>query len=368
MKIENQNLNIPNITVKDVVSFLSTLYTNAIKNRVSLKGIPTPFLWGAAGVGKSEGVYQIARRLEQETGKKAVVIDVRLLLYSPVDLLGFPVVSEHKEFCEYLKPKVFDMKPGDDYINILFLDELSAATQSVQAAAYQICLDRKVGEHKFPDNCIVIAAGNRTTDQSVSYRMPKALCNRLMHFNVQTNYEVWREWAVANGIDERIVGYLAFDNTKLCIEPKSSDTAYPTPRSWAFVSNLLKILPGSIDENVMLIGSCIGTETALEFSAWVKVYDQLPDVDSVLNGRCTVRPRTNDALHAFMASLVSAVVALGERISLDQLDNVCAYVNQFPVDFATCFYQDIKSVEGIRAKLTKSPARRSWVARHKDAI
>ena len=37
---------------------------------------------------------------------------------------------------------------GNNIVNILFLDEISAAPQSVQAAAYQITLDRVVGEHK----------------------------------------------------------------------------------------------------------------------------------------------------------------------------------------------------------------------------
>lgn len=67
------------------------------------------------------------------------------------------------------------MDSSDDIVNILFLDEISAAPQSVQAAAYQITLDRVVGEHKLPDNCIVIAAGNRVTDKSVALKCQRHL-------------------------------------------------------------------------------------------------------------------------------------------------------------------------------------------------
>lgn len=81
------------------------------------------------------------------------------------------------------------MDASDDIVNILFLDEISAAPQSVQAAAYQITLDRVVGEHKLPENCIVIAAGNRTTDKSVAFKMPKALANRLMHIEVEGSFK-----------------------------------------------------------------------------------------------------------------------------------------------------------------------------------
>ena len=190
LNMENENMNIPVMSVSGVVKQLSDLYGNAIKAGVPLKTLPTPFFWGAAGVGKSDGVKQLAEELHKKTGKKINVTDVRLLLFSPVDLRGVPVADEHRRFTNWLRPTIFNMDGGDDTVNILFLDELSAAPQSVQAAAYQICLDRTVGEHKLPDNCIVIAAGNRTTDQSIAYKMPKALCNRLMHFRIQTDSQI----------------------------------------------------------------------------------------------------------------------------------------------------------------------------------
>lgn len=368
MKSENQSLNMPNITVGEVVEMLSMLYSNTIKNNLSLKGIPTPFLWGPAGIGKSEAIVQLAERLEKETGKKAAITDVRLLLFSPVDLRGVPVADEHKKFSNWLMPKIFDMNSSDEYINILFLDELSAAPQSVQAAAYQICLDRKIGEHKLPENCIVIAAGNRTTDQSVSYKMPKALCNRLMHFNIETNYKAWLTWAVTHDIDSRIIGYLAFDNSKLCIEPETSDMAYPTPRSWSFVSNLLKNGFEDIEKIHPLISACVGTDTAIEFETWVKSHAELPNVEDVLKGRCTKYPGSYDALLAFTSSIVSAIQARRERITSQELENACAYIKRFPTDFAMTFYSDLNAMEDIRMKLMKCPSCRNWLTKNKKFI
>lgn len=363
MKIENTNLNIPTISVGSAVSSLCELYTNAIMSNISFKALPTPFLWGPAGVGKSDGVKELSKLLSGNTGKNVVVTDIRLLLFSPVDLRGVPVADEHRQFTNWLKPGIFAMDDSPDTVNLLFLDELSAAPQSVQAAAYQICLDRKVGEHVLPDNCIVIAAGNRTTDQSVSYKMPKALCNRLMHFNITSDFEAWKEWAMNNDIDSRIIGYLSFDRTKLCIEPDTSDMAYPTPRSWSFVSNLLKASgkePGDIHS---LICACIGTGIAVEFEAWCKVFEGLPKIDGIMSGTCNRYPCSHDELYALTSGLTSAVREKGADISMAVLENCCRYVKRFPADFAMTFYKDIMGDKNIKLKLMKCPSMQEWLAK-----
>ena len=86
--------------------------------------------------------------------------DVRLLLFNPVDLRGIPAANADRTLAVWLKPKIFQMDESENVLNLLFLDEISAAPPSVQAAAYQITLDRMVGEHRLPENCIVIAAGD----------------------------------------------------------------------------------------------------------------------------------------------------------------------------------------------------------------
>lgn len=366
--IENTNMNIPSVTVDTVIELLSRLYTDAVKNGLSMKQIPTPMLWGPAGVGKSEAVVQLSHILAETSGKKTTVTDVRLLLFSPVDLRGVPVADENKKFTSWLMPRIFDMNTDDSYINILFLDELSAAPQSVQAAAYQICLDRRVGEHKLPDNCIVIAAGNRTTDQSVAFKMPKALCNRTMHFNVETNYKSWCKWAASNGIDERIIGYLGFDNSKLCVEPSTSEMAYPTPRSWTFVSNIIKNSTGSLDDVHLLIGACVGVDTAIEFETWAASNRDLPSVEQILSGRTSRYPSSYDALVALTSSLVCVIRSLKDKITQQELENVCAYVLKFPKDFAMTFYNDLNSVEEIRLKLMRCPSCQKWFSKNRQNV
>ncbi len=368
MKMENTNLNIPDCSVSQVIEQLRILYEGAVKTGTPFKAIPAVFLWGPAGVGKSETIRESAALLSLATGKRVVVTDVRLLLFSPVDLRGVPVADENRTFTLWLLPKIFDMDPSEDVINILFLDELSAAPQSVQAAAYQITLDRRIGEHVLPDNCIVIAAGNRTTDQSVAFKMPKALANRMMHYNVVPDFSSWKAWALRTGIDSRIIGYLSFDTSRLCVTPQSSDLAYPTPRSWTFVNNILKAAPDlSLDSTAahQLISACVGKDVSVEFRTWCSVFKTLPKVEDIRAGRCTEYPKRQDALYALSASLVSAVCMEGSSIPLGALDNICSYASRFPPDFALAFFKDLNSVEEIKLKLMDCPSSRTWLSKNK---
>ena len=369
MKMENNRLNIPNVSVSELVEQLGMLYKSAVDNRIPFRSLPTPFLWGPAGVGKSDGVKQLAKNLEKQTRKTVVVTDVRLLLFSPVDLRGVPVADEAKRFTNWLKPRIFDMKDSKDFINILFLDELSAAPQSVQASAYQITLDRRIGEHELPENCIVIAAGNRTTDQSVAYKMPKALCNRLMHYNIRCDFGSWKSWALENGINSKIIGYLSFDQSKLCCEPESSDLAYATPRSWTFVNSIL-LATGVEDPKELhqMISACVGSETAVAFEAWNKIYKSLPSTIDIFRGVCREFPKTQDALYALNASLVEAIKMKGERLRLDELENICAYVSRFPADFAMAFFKDISEIPEAKMLLMKCRSAQNWLASNKKRL
>lgn len=369
MSEDSDSINIPEISIAHLIKNLSGLYAGAIGSDVPLKELPTPFLWGPAGVGKSQGVAQFAQRIRDLTGKKVNVSVVHLLLFSPVDLRGVPVADEHRKFTDWLKPRIFDMDPGGDVINILFLDELSAAPQSVQTAAYQITLDRRVGEHTLPDNCIVIAAGNRTTDQSVAYKMPKALANRLMHFVIKSDLASWKGWAMNSGIDPRIIGFLGFDSSRLAVEPGSSDLAYPTPRTWSFVDSILKTAgQNGFDSCRTLIAACIGKDTELAFEQWCSVYNKLPSAEEIMGGRCRVYPKKPDKLYALCSGLASTLIGKGEGLLTGELENACAYASRFPMDFAMSFFSDLHEHEATGKMLMKCRAFNQWLVTTKSAV
>lgn len=367
----NPDMNIPIISVDMLVQKLGGIYSAALNRGMPLKTIPSAFLWGAPGVGKSDGVRQIAELISLETGKKTCVTDIRLLLFSPIDLRGVPMADKGREFTEWLRPKIFDLNPSEEIVNLVFLDELSAAPQSVQAAAYQITLDRTVGEHRLPDNTIILAAGNRTTDKSVAFRMPNALANRMLHFQVDVDFDSWHRWALRNQIHPFVIGYLSFDHTKLYQEPEAKEeTAYPTPRTWTFLSNLLYASgvtesTGIPDDLHYLLGSCIGIGAASEFEGWCNVYRDLPSAEDIYAGKKAAYPRKPDVLYALVSSMVSYASGRPD-LSREELENACRFAARFPMDYATVLYQELMQLPGVEQKLVMIPEFRNWMGKQKQ--
>ncbi|MBR5479759.1 MAG: AAA family ATPase [Clostridia bacterium] len=343
-------MNIPVMSVSDIVKTLTLIYEGKIKAG-EIPHIPAIFIWGPPGVGKSNGMHQLAEDLGKLCGVKVCVTDVRLLLFSPVDLRGVPVKQE--EFTAWLKPKIFDMSDEEGVVNLLFLDELSAAPQSVQAAAYQLCLDKKIGEHKLPENTIVVAAGNRLSDQSVSFKMPKALCNRFLHFEAKCDHASWHKWAVKAAIDPRVISFIAYNEERLEVVPDSADLAYPTPRSWEFVS---RVISGNedIDTLTPIVAASVGMDTALEFATYCKGIMKMPNVEEIFSGMCREIPRSYDVMHALVTSLVSRVARRGA--TREELTNLCNYAVKMPPDFAYCLATDLNLIPGISEKLMMCPS------------
>jgi len=363
--------NVIALSVQDTIEDIAPLYVEAIKSKVPFSTIPAPMLWGPPGVGKSDSAKQIAREIEKATGKTVHITDVRLNLFNPIDLRGIPVANPEKTLAVWLKPKIFDMDSSEDVVNILFLDEISAAPQTVQAAAYQITLDRTIGEHELPENCIVMAAGNRTTDRSVAYRMPNALANRLRHIEVTCDFESWSGWAMHNHIHPLVLGYLSYDNSKLYQENTDMDqVAFPTPRSWVFVSNILNLMckgdaMDDVEKQYSRIAGCVGTGTALEFIAYAKKHNELPMVKDIFVGKRINYPNSMDGLYSLIVSMLSYIKtkeALDELngISETELENACRYASGFPADYKAFFYVDLIDIKTLRKKLVKSTAFKEW--------
>ena len=354
--------NIPTLSVDRAVANLADTYGTALAAGIAPKALPAVMLWGPPGVGKSQAISALATRISQKVGKRCEITDVRLLLFNPIDLRGIPTADKDKTLAIWLRPKIFQMDESDSVVNLLFLDEISAAPPSVQAAAYQITLDRTVGEHRLPDNCIVIAAGNRVTDKSVAYKMPKALANRLCHIEVAGNRDSWMRWAVENGIHEMVMGFLSFRADYLMqFDADSDDLAFPTPRSWEMVSKLLCLFDGDVERAFDMIGGCIGMGVATELRTWSKLYRDLPAVEDIFAGKSCPLPRAADAMYALISTMT--VHAREHRTDLRAISNSIRYAMQFPPDFSAVLMKNYMAIEpGYRAKLLQLPEFSKWLS------
>jgi len=352
------------LTVDGMRAYLSKAYTAYIKAGIPLKRFPSVMLWGAPGVGKSQGVREIAKDIETATGKKVHVTDVRLLLFNPVDLRGIPTASEDRTSAVWLRPEIFKMDESEDVINILFLDEISAAPPSVQAAAYQITLDRVIGEHRLPENCIVIAAGNRLTDRSVAYKMPKALANRLCHIEIRSDPESWRRWAISNGIHSIVTGFIDYNPTSLCCtEGNDGNNAFPTPRSWEMVSNILTHISDDINEVFPLISGCIGSTTAYSFKAWAEIFAKTPNVKDIFEGKPVKCPARPEIMFALISNMVLYATAHPVQ---KNLDNSIAFAEEHLTrEFRSKLFGDYLKSGTLVPLLKKNYTFDDWMVRNR---
>ena len=346
------------LTVTQACQQIIKAYSAVINGKLPIKTIPSIMLWGPPGIGKSQGVIQIAEGLEKQTGKRVEVTDVRLLLFNPVDLRGIPTVNEDRTLAVWLKPKIFQMDESENCINILFLDELSAAPPSVQASAYQITLDRTVGEHKLPDNCIVIAAGNRVTDKSVAYNMPKALANRLCHIEIICDINSWRDWALKKGLNHMVIGYLTANPSLLMdFDTESNSMAFPTPRTWEMVSNLINSVSDNPYEIFSLIAGCIGMDMAAEFCQWCELYGKMPTIEMILTGKAKTVPARPEVLFAIVKDLVGVADKLENK---DELLNLISYSDLLPTEFKYRCFSNLLKNDKLHKYLKMSPQFCEW--------
>ncbi len=241
------------------------------------------FITGGPGTGKSDLISEICNDMG------GLLYDMRLSQVEQTDLRGMPFYNKDTGKMEWAPP--VDLPSEEEAakypIVFLFLDEMNSAPPSVQASAYQLILNRKVGTYKLPDNCVIIAAGNRDTDRGVTSRMPTPLANRFVHFELCVDFDSWHEWALKNRIHKDVVGYLNFSKNSLNdFDPRSNNKAFATPRSWEFVSELLD---DNCDELTAmdLISGTIGEGIALKFLAHRKHASVLPNPAHILSGQVT---------------------------------------------------------------------------------
>jgi hypothetical protein len=243
------------------------------------------FLWGSPGIGKSDLIQQIVD--SGELGN-AYMIDMRLALMEPTDLRGYPFRNPETNTMEWAPAADLPTEHlASQYDTIvLFMDELNSAPPSVQAAAYQLVLNNKIGQYSLPSNVVIVAAGNKETDRGVTFRMPSP---RFRHINMDVNFEDWSIWATDHKVHHDVIGYLTYAKADLFdFDPKTSSQAFATPRSWSFVSEILNTEgfdTASDYEQKAEIAGAIGEGMAIKFCEHRKYASKLPNPEDVLNGQ-----------------------------------------------------------------------------------
>lgn len=330
------------MTPAHIVSALYTLLS--IKQPV--------FIWGPPGVGKSQIVAQVARQ------QGLALRDIRAVLLDPVDLRGLPRITDEGN-AVWCSPGFLPQQGTDPEEGILFLDELNAAPPLVQAACYQLILDRCIGEYRLPDGWSIIAAGNREKDKAVTHRMPSALANRMVHLEFEVSLDDWLAWAQCSGIRPEVSSFLRFRPKLLHdFDPLAASKAFASPRSWEFVSRILDAQPHG-DVEYELFKGTVGVASAAEFMGFLAVWRELPTVEDILgNPETALVPEEPAALYALCE-------ALALKANAEIIGGLVRYAERLPAEFGVLLMRDAVCRD---TELVQCEAFSRWAANNANVL
>lgn len=291
-----------------------------------------PLTCSSPGMSKSALHHSIAK----EFGLK--VIDCRLSQMAPEDLLGLPMRNDRGR-AEFVPFEDFPIE-GDEIPKgyngwMIFFDEMTSASKMVQAACYKICLDRMVGQHKLHENAFCVAAGNLVSDKAIVTQMSTALQSRLVHIELELSHNDFMDHAVKAGFDHRVTGFLDFQPNKLStFSPDHNDKTFACPRTWEFVSKLIKGIPET-DLPLKLIAGTVGEGVAIEFVTYARNYAQLPSYGSIV-----MKP--DDAALPYESSARYAVVSmLLNKFDPKDFKPITEYIKRLPPEMQVIYFRGV---------------------------
>jgi hypothetical protein len=293
--------------------------------QAAIDGVHTPvMLWGPPGVGKSRIAAEVARSNGVE------LIDIRLSQMEPTDLRGIPFRDGDR--VEWSIPSLLPDARRHGARGILFLDEITSAPPTVTAAAYQLILDRKLGEYSIPAGWAIFSAGNRYGDRGVTYVMPAPLANRFTHYEIEPHLDDWVEWAHGAGMDWRLIAFLRFRPDLLFeFDPARNPVAFPSPRSWEYAHRAL-VKFGELRHLLLeALQACVGPASGVEFMAFLDHMNDMPDIEAISRGESLEMPARLDIQYGVATALVRrAQRVTGSEEAVASMRHILRYARQFP--------------------------------------
>lgn len=307
------------VSAMPVQALSPTHITKAIKRCLG-NGL-VPLIRSSPGMGKSEIIQGIARQANLK------LIDYRLSQADITDLNGLPNFSAsgraaYIPFEDFplqgdpLPPmldengvQLLDSMGNPRFYNgwLIFFDELTSAPKQMQAAAYKVLLEKKMGQRSLHDKVWMACAGNLESDQAVTHSMSTALQSRLIHLQLEVSKEDWIDWAIKNDVDERIIAFIEFKPSMLHdFQPNHSDRTYPCPRTWWFVNLLTKGDKLTLETDLALLTGTIGPGAAQEYIQFTRIFESMPSVDEIIANPSTITiPAEPSVRYAFAVMLAS---------------------------------------------------------------
>lgn len=318
---------------------LDILWTNPSRSNL----VPPLMIWGPPGIGKSTFIRMLCE--ENNIG----FIDVRLAQREPVDIRGLPVPRDDKKGIDWIVSSEWPRAGETDTPakGIILFDEITAADSTLQVAAYEFILDRRLGKlYEVPDGWYIVAAGNRTGDGAVARTMSSALANRFCHIEVGSNSDDWLNWSLVNGIDPLVTAFIRYMPQRLFSMEGNRERGWPSPRTWERVSLELELAEkNNLDRDLLhiIVEGLVGKGPALEFMAFIDWSAKVPDIKKMLEGEIAVKvPKRPDQRYAMLSAIVHHIRQRKKPEEI--LNGFFDIVLKFPNDWAQLIHHDVMLV------------------------
>ena len=322
-------------------SKLNDLLQFGIKNNLPI------LIKGKPGIGKSDIVESACK------AANARLIISHPVVSDPTDYKGLPFAGT--DGAAHFMPfgELRDLIEAKEK-TVFFLDDLGQAPASVQAACMQLILARRINGHRVSDQVTFIAATNRKEDRAGVSGLLEPVKSRFATIvELEVNPDEWVKWALGNNMPVELIAFIRFRPTILDkFEATKDITNSPCPRTIAAVGKMQTAgLDSSLEFEVFK--GAAGEAFAVEYSAFLKMYRNLPDVDQIiLNPSKAIVPTEPAILYAISG-------AIAARMTEQTLSPITQYMKRLPGEIAVVTMKDAIT---RNQKLTQTKAFIQWAS------
>ena len=307
---------------------------------------------GAPGIGKTDIIYQAAEAAGCEVHVSHPVVS------DPTDYKGMPFVVDGK--ATFLPFGDLQKLIDADKPLVFFMDDLGQAPASVQAAAMQLILARKINGHRVSDNVTFAAATNRKSDKAGVSGILEPVKSRFVSiWELVADLDDWIKWALNNNLPMELLSFIRFRPNLLCdFSPTADFVNSPCPRTVANVAKCMQDgYPPELEYEVY--SGAAGEGFAAELMGFLKIYRDLPNPDVIImNPDKAEVPEDPATLYALAGALTAKA---GEN----NFERICTYGERMPAEFNVMMVRDIISKN---QELTGTRAFINWSVNNSDVI
>lgn len=279
-------------------------------------GLPV-LVTGEPGGGKTSLVEQASLAVGAD------VIISHPAVADPTDAKGLPWATPGDNEARFLPFGDLARAMKAEKLTVWFLDDLGQASPAVQASFMQLLLARRVNDHRLPDCVTFVAATNRRTDRAGVSGILEPVKSRFASIvSLETHIDDWCAWAFGAGVPAEIIAFLRFRPELLSqFTPSADMTNCPLPRTWAYASKLYALGLSPTLQHLAISGA-VGEGAAVEFSSFLRLWQELPNIDAILDKPDAAPIPTQPA------TLYAVVTALGLRTTVANFPKIARYAER----------------------------------------